>query len=99
MKVKKNVLKQAFPFLNLIKEIREGGFVNLGVGEVGFQDSALFVCEYFAYHTSNFSGENIKPFPEMVVVVNFLCSAVALRFDIYGEIPFPYRLYDRNFLF
>ena len=100
MKVKENVLKQAFPFFDLIKEIRESSFVNIGFGEVGFQDSALFACKYFAYHTSNFSGENIKPFPETkVVVIKFLCSAVALRFDIYGEIPCLYRLYDRNFLF
>jgi hypothetical protein len=101
LKVKENVLEQAFPFLNQIKEIREGSFVNLGVGEVGFQDSALFVCKYFAYHSSNFSGGKHKTFPEMemVVVVNFLCSAVVLRFDIYGEIPCLYLLYDRNFLF
>jgi len=64
LKVKENVLKQAFPFLNLIKEISESNFVNLGVGEVGFQDSALFVCKYFAYHINNFSGENIKLFPK-----------------------------------
>jgi len=64
LKVKENVLKQAFPFLNQIKEISESSFVNLSVGDVGFQDSALFVCKYFAYHTSNFSGENIKLFPK-----------------------------------
>jgi hypothetical protein len=64
LKVKENVLKQAFPFLNLIKEISESGFVNLGAGEVGFQDSALFIRKYFAYHTLNFSGENIKLFPK-----------------------------------
>jgi len=64
LKVKENVLKQAFPFLNQIKEISESSLVNLCVGEVGFQDSALFICKYFAYHTSNSSGENIKPFPE-----------------------------------
>jgi hypothetical protein len=57
LKVKENVLEQAFPFLDLIEEIGEGGFVNLGVGEVGFQDSSLFIREYSAYHTSD-SSEN-----------------------------------------
>jgi hypothetical protein len=57
LKVKENVLEQAFPFLDLIKEIGEGSFVNLGVGEVGFQHSALFIRKYFAYHTSD-SSEN-----------------------------------------
>jgi hypothetical protein len=57
LKVKENVLKQAFPFFNLIKEIREGSFVSLGVGEVGFQDSALFIRKYSAYHTPHSSGE------------------------------------------
>jgi len=64
LKVKENVLEQAFPFLNLIKEIRESRFVNLGVGEVGFQDSALFIRKYLAYHTSESSGKNIKFFPK-----------------------------------
>jgi len=64
LKVKENVLKQSFPFFDLIKEIGESSFVNIGFGEVGFQDSALFIRKDFAYHTSNFSGENIKPFPE-----------------------------------
>jgi hypothetical protein len=64
LKVKENVLEQAFPFLNLIKEIRESRFVNLGVGEVGFQDSALFIRKYSAYHTSDSSGGNIKLFPK-----------------------------------
>jgi hypothetical protein len=64
LKVKENVLKQAFPFLNLIKEIRESSFVNLGVGEVGFQDSALFICKYFVYHTSDSSEGKHKTFPE-----------------------------------
>lgn len=64
MKVKENVLEQAFPFLNLIKEIRESSFVNLGVGEVDFQNSALFIRKYLAYHTSESSGENIKLFPK-----------------------------------
>jgi len=51
LKVKENVLEQAFPFLNQIKEISESSFVNLSVGEVGFQDSALFIRKDFAYHT------------------------------------------------
>jgi len=57
LKVKENVLKQAFPFLDQIEEIRESSFVNLSVGEVGFQDSALFIRKYLAYHTSDSSGE------------------------------------------
>jgi hypothetical protein len=55
LKVKENVLEQAFPFLDQIKKIGEGSFVNLGVGEVGFQDLALFIREDFAYHTSDSS--------------------------------------------
>jgi hypothetical protein len=57
LKVKENVLEQAFPFLDQIKEIRENSFVNLGVGEVGFQDSALFIRKDSAYHTPE-SSEN-----------------------------------------
>jgi len=53
LKVKENILKQAFPFLNQIKEISESSFVNVSVGEVGFQDSALFIRKDFAYHTSD----------------------------------------------
>jgi hypothetical protein len=64
LKVKENVLEQAFPFLDQIKEIRESSFVNLGVGEVGFQDSALFIRKYSAYHTPDSSGGNIKLFPK-----------------------------------
>jgi hypothetical protein len=64
LKVKENVLEQAFPFLDLIKEAREVSFVSLGVGEVGFQDSALFIRKYSAYHTSESSGGNIKLFPK-----------------------------------
>jgi hypothetical protein len=51
LEVKENVLEQAFTFLNQIKEIIESSFVNFGVGEVGFQDSALFIRKYIAYHT------------------------------------------------
>jgi hypothetical protein len=64
LKVKENVLEQAFLFLDQIKEVREGGFVNLGVGEVGFQDSALFIRKYSAYHTSESSRGKHKTFPK-----------------------------------
>jgi hypothetical protein len=73
LKVKENVLEQAFPFLNQIKEVRESSFVNLSVGEVGFQDAALFIRKDFAYHTSESSGRNIKLFPKTEkVIVQFL---------------------------
>jgi hypothetical protein len=65
LKVKENVLEQTFPFLDQIEEIGEGCFVNLGVGEVGFQDSALFIRKYSAYHTSESSRGKHKTFPEI----------------------------------
>jgi hypothetical protein len=102
LKVKENVLEQAFPFLNLIKEIGEGSFVNLGVGEVGFQDSALFIRKDFVYHTSDSSRGKHKTFSQKqkgVAVIKLVCSEATPRFDIYGEILCPSRWYDRNFLF
>ena len=40
-----------------MKEFREGGFVNIGFEEVGFQDAALTISEDVTSHTTQFLGK------------------------------------------
>jgi hypothetical protein len=55
LKIKENVIKQALFGLHLLNKFSQSGFVNLCIDEVSFQDLALFIRKYSAYHTVSFS--------------------------------------------
>jgi hypothetical protein len=81
LKIKENVIKQALFGLHLLNEFSQGGFVNLCVDEVSFQDLALIIRKYSAYHTVSFSKTQ-KTFPKQKTGGGRLISCVHQQ--VYG---------------
>jgi hypothetical protein len=56
LQVKENVFKQNLFFFDSMNEFRKGGFVNIGFGEIGFQDASLTISKDVTSHNPIFSG-------------------------------------------